>query len=76
MSDYDLKSIETEEDDIDIDEWLLQSAIYPDKVYRIIDKEPVDYFDYRLRYKVREHRDKNDHKYALCVQFNTVSGVF
>ena len=74
--DYDLKSIETEEDDIDVDDWLLQSAINPEKMYRIIDKEPVEYFDYRLRYKVSVHRDKGEPKYAFCVQFNTLSGTF
>ena len=75
-ADYDLKSIETEEEEIDIDDWLLQSAMDPERMYRIIDKEPVEYFDYRLRYKVSLHREKGDPKYAFCVFFNTLSGAF
>lgn len=75
-NDYDLKAIEPEDEDIDISDWELISSINPNKAYKILNKERIEYFDYRFRYLVSANRDKSDQKYAYCVFFNSNSGTF
>ena len=66
-NDYDLRHIETEEDDIDVKQWDLISAIYPNKVYKLVQHDPIEYYDYRLRFIVSDKRDKSEPKYAYCL---------
>jgi hypothetical protein len=50
--DYDLAELEPEEININIEEWLFQSSINPKIVYKLVEKDPVEFFDFRQRYIV------------------------
>ena len=46
-TDYDLRNIEPEEDEIDVEQWDLISAINPNKVYKLVESDPIEYLDFR-----------------------------
>ena len=74
---YNLKTIEIEEEELDVGDWTFQSSINPKNIYTLVKKQPIEYFDDKFRYVVTASKNnKNDQKYAYCVQFNTDSGVF
>lgn len=50
LIDYDLNQLEYEDQEIDPSEWNLISAMNPNLTYRLITKEPIEYFDFTNRY--------------------------
>lgn len=77
MSDYDLRKIEPEDDDIDVKKWAMKSAVNPSRSYKLMGKEPVDYFDLRPRYLVSYQGNASEMAYcAYCVLFNEQSPKF
>ena len=70
-SDYDLKAIDVEDTNVDPTDWNFRSAFNEKMEYKLMSKEPLDYFDFKPRFLVKPHGKAF---YAYCVQFNSIDG--
>lgn len=71
--DYDIKSLDIEELDLDLKDWSFQSVLDSNLKYRLRSKEPIEYIDFKNRYLLKNKQNQNYLGY--CVQINSTCGV-
>ena len=58
MADYDLNSIQIEDSNVDPFDWSYHSSFREKHEYKLMSKEPLEYFDFKQRYLVKLNSKK------------------
>lgn len=53
MTDYDLNAIQIEDSNLDPWDWSYHSSFRAKHEYKLMSKEPLEYFDFKQRYLVK-----------------------
>ena len=69
MADYDLNSIQIEDSNVDPWDWSFHSSYRDKHEYKLMSKEPLEYFDIKQRYLVKLINNQPKGKFvpAYCV---------
>jgi hypothetical protein len=53
-SDYEIKNLVLDDQNVDPSDWVFQSALRDKVEYKLMSREPLDHFDYKHRYLVKQ----------------------
>ena len=67
---YDVRSLVFDDDNLDVKDWQLESAIREKTHYKLLSPEPFEYTDCKPRYMLKNTDNKQKY-YAYCVQVAT-----